>query len=119
MLTRKGFTLIEVLIVVIILGILATIAIPQFARMTRKARLAEAWTNLAAIRTGESVYYMEESAYTTNIGQLDAGEATSTNFTYSVNVSGSTFNAASAGSTTATNGITAWMTDTGASDSNY
>jgi prepilin-type N-terminal cleavage/methylation domain-containing protein len=68
---KKGFTLIEVLIVVIILAILATISIPQFSKMTKRARLAEAWTGLAAIRTAEAVYYLSWDTYTTNTSVLD------------------------------------------------
>ena len=63
MLTRKGFTLIEVLIVVIILGILATIAIPQFANMITRARLAEAWSGLGAGRAAAEVYNLENTTY--------------------------------------------------------
>ncbi len=58
---KRGFTLIEVLIVVIILGILATIAIPQFTSMVKRARLAEAWTGLGAVRTAQAIYKMEAS----------------------------------------------------------
>ena len=63
MTTKKGFTLIEVLIVVIILGILATLAVPQFTRMISRARMAEAWAGLGAVRTAQSIYWMEHSAY--------------------------------------------------------
>ena len=118
MLTRKGFTLIEVLIVVIILGILATIAIPQFAKMTKKARLAEAWTNLAAIRTGESVYYLEEDKYTACLDELDAGESSSSNFTYSISVSGTDYNASAAGTAgSPAAGVNAWMQQNGVNGS--
>jgi len=113
---KKGFTLIEVLIVVIILGILATIAIPQFAKMTKKARLAEAWTNLAAIRTAQSVYYLEQDKYTTAINQLDGGTESSLNFNYTVTVSGATYNAIANGTNLAT-GVSAWMTEKGVSGS--
>ncbi|MFC1806771.1 type IV pilin protein [Candidatus Omnitrophota bacterium] len=60
---RKGFTLIEVLIVVIILGILATIAVPQFVKIVEKARRAEAVTNISGIRTALAIYYLEEEGY--------------------------------------------------------
>ena len=62
--TRKGgFTLIELMIVVAIIGILAAIAIPNFLRFQLKAKTSEGKTNLAAIRTSEESYYAEFGLY--------------------------------------------------------
>lgn len=60
---RKGFTLIELMIVVAIIGILAAIAIPNFLRFQLKAKSSEGKTNLAAIRTAEQSYYSEFGVY--------------------------------------------------------
>jgi len=79
---KKGFTLIEVLIVVIILGILATLALPQFTKLSRRARLAEGWAGLGALRTAQAVYYMEKDTYADAIGDVDH-DATA-NFTYAI-----------------------------------
>jgi prepilin-type N-terminal cleavage/methylation domain-containing protein len=49
--SRKGFTLVEILIVVIILGILAAIVIPQFTQASTEARLSNLKTNLQTVRT--------------------------------------------------------------------
>ena len=60
---QKGFTLIELMIVVAIIGILAAIAIPNFTNYQMKAKTAEAKTNLGAIRTSEVAYLAENDVY--------------------------------------------------------
>jgi type IV pilus assembly protein PilA len=60
---KGGFTLIELMIVVAIIGILAAIAIPNFLRFQLKAKTSEGKTNIAAIRTAEQSYYSEFGTY--------------------------------------------------------
>ena len=60
---KKGFTLIELMIVVAIIGILAAIAIPNFLRFQLKSKTSEAKVNLAAIRTAEESYLAEFGSY--------------------------------------------------------
>ena len=60
---RGGFTLIELMIVVAIIGILAAIAIPNFLRFQLRAKSSEGKTNLAAIRTAEESYFAEYGIY--------------------------------------------------------
>jgi type IV pilus assembly protein PilA len=60
---RGGFTLIELMIVVAIIGILAAIAIPNFLRFQLKAKSSEGKTNIAAIRTAEESYFAEYGNY--------------------------------------------------------
>ena len=60
---KKGFTLIELMIVVAIIGILAAIAIPNFLNFRNKAKSAEAKSNLGAIRSCEETYNTEYEAY--------------------------------------------------------
>ena len=114
---KRGFTLIEVLIVVIILGILATLALPQFTKMTRRARMAEAWAGLGGVRTAEAVYYMENNAYVGGwaTSVLDFN-APSDNFAYSVNSPGAgVFTAYALGAAGAPEfaGLTAWVDNAG------
>ena len=61
--SRKGFTLIELMIVVAIIGILAAIAIPNFIRFQLKAKTSEGKVNVAAIRTAEEAFFSEFGTY--------------------------------------------------------
>src|SRR3989338_6867244 len=54
---QRGFTLIELMIVVAIIGILAAIAIPKFADMVKKSQEGRTRGNLAATRSALSIYY--------------------------------------------------------------
>src|SRR5690554_2805132 len=60
-LREKGFTLIELMIVVAIIGVLAAVAIPAYVNFTRKAKTAEASTNLSAIYQGARSYFEGET----------------------------------------------------------
>ncbi len=60
---QKGFTLAELLIVVVILGILGSIALPRFFPQAEKGRVAEAIAMLSAIRQGEEAYRLENGSY--------------------------------------------------------
>lgn len=60
---RKGFTLIELIVVIAILGILAAVLVPQFGGFTDKARSAQGMTDAQAITTAIEAFNVENGAY--------------------------------------------------------
>jgi prepilin-type N-terminal cleavage/methylation domain-containing protein len=70
----NGFTLVELIVVVTIVGILAAVAIPKFLDATNKAKASEFPTQLAGMYTGEMAYQAERGAYATTLAHLkDSG----------------------------------------------
>jgi len=68
---ETGFTLTELLIVVVIVGILATLALPMLVKTMEKAKLGEAASNLNLIRTGEKIYFLEYNQYWPTVSELN------------------------------------------------
>ena len=60
MLNRKGFTLIELMIVVAIIGILAVVAIPGYMTYIKNSKTSEAKTDLSALAQGATAYFETE-----------------------------------------------------------
>lgn len=60
---KKGFTFLEILVVIIIIGVLATLGFNQYTRMMEKSRTAEAKTILSQLRGAQLTHLQDESSY--------------------------------------------------------
>ena len=87
---KKGFTLLELIVVIIIVGILATLGFAQYTKTLEKGRSAEAKLILGNLRSAEEAYYQENSAYSSDITALavNAPIACTTTHYFSYNATG-------------------------------
>ncbi len=66
----RGFTLVELLIVVAIIGVLSTIGVPTFRKMVTKAKKSEAKVGLGGLFTVESAFFTEYNTYGNNLDKV-------------------------------------------------
>lgn len=67
---QKGFATLEVILMVVVLGILATVAVPRFTDITTKANTAKVQADMATINSASAVYEMEKGSPPSNVAAL-------------------------------------------------
>src|SRR5438132_11315054 len=69
--TRKGFTLVELAVVIVIIGVLAAFGVPRFLKSVERSKAAEAFAYLSAVRSSMERYQAQNSTYSANLTDLD------------------------------------------------
>lgn len=69
--TRKGFTLVELAVVIVIIGVLAAFGVPRFLQSVEKSKASEAFNYLSAIQGSEERYLAQNGVYASAISALD------------------------------------------------
>ncbi len=79
----QGFTLTELLIVIIIIGILYAIALPSFLNQANKGKQSEAKVYVGSLNEGQQAYFLENGRFAANVAQMGIDIQTQTaNYTY-------------------------------------
>jgi type IV pilus assembly protein PilA len=68
---RKGFTLVELAVVIIIIGVLAAFGVPRFLDSVERSKAAEAFNYMSAVRAAQERYQVRQGTYADDLTKLD------------------------------------------------
>ncbi|HEY1602011.1 MAG TPA: type II secretion system protein [Pirellulales bacterium] len=89
-LSRGGFTLVELAVVIVIIGVLASFGVPRFLKSVERSKAAEAFNYLSAVRDSQERYQSQNGTYASAILNLDISFPAPQYFTVADPVAGST-----------------------------
>ncbi len=88
----RGFTIIEISIVILIIGILASLAVYTYKRFTDKARMTQAQSTLMHLQKTQTIYFTENEKYSDNLALLDFDPAIYNYYVISINLDNGAMN---------------------------
>ncbi len=86
----KGFTLVELAVVIVIIGVLAAFAVPRFRASVERSKAAEAFNYLSSIAAAQERYHARQGSYATDLATLDIKFSTPKYFTVGTVAPGTT-----------------------------